>query len=98
MEVDGVEAWVNVGLDPQDDVRLEEENEDCNQRLKSKQAINYLDLSLGHRKKCAAWDENYFSGIGNDDLPEEGIVIESNVEESVIDEKLFVIKLVFILS
>jgi hypothetical protein len=54
MEVDGVEAWVNVGLDPQDDVRLEEENKDCNQRLKSKQAINYLDLSLGHRKKCAA--------------------------------------------
>jgi hypothetical protein len=30
VEVDGVEAWVNVGLDSQDDVRLEEENEDCN--------------------------------------------------------------------
>lgn len=80
MEVDGVESWVNIGLYPRDDVYLNEQHEDRNQSLNHKQTINYLHLSLWHGEECATWDENDLSGIGHNDLPEVGIVIESNIE------------------
>lgn len=80
MEVDGVETWINVGLYPHDEVRLDEQHEDRNQSLHHKQIINYLYLSLRHGEECATWDENDLSGIGHNDLPEVGVVIESNIE------------------
>ena len=81
--LDGIESWVYVGVKVVEELHLHEEDHGSDQSF---------DDCWAWREEGATDDEDQLPRIGDNNFPEEGVVVKPNEKETVASYHILIIK------
>lgn len=88
-----IKPWVDIGCLIVREVPLDEYCKNSNVALQNKKTWPYFDGWFARAEESGDHDQNHLSAVHHKNLPVEGIVIESNVEDPIEPEVVHLIQM-----